>query len=103
MAYNLNIDEAKARNWYLDVQQEIRLTKETLDKASQAYSTLPEEQDDIMNGIKNTCEALRDFWNNMCDGFNTTLLNFKSAIDTMVNQTTEIVGDVDVVKNKIGQ
>ena len=43
MSYDLNIDEARARNWVADVENEIRIVKDLLTKVSTASTTTPAE------------------------------------------------------------
>ena len=83
MSYDLNIDEARARNWVADVENEIRIVKDLLTKAS-------------------TASTMRNFWDKMCSGFSGLIDNLKQAIEKMANSTNEVVGDVNEVRNKVG-
>ena len=102
MSYDLNIDEARARNWVADVENEISIVKDLLTKVSTASTTTPAEEDDIMKGIEQTCVTMRNFWDKMCSGFSGLIDNLKQAIEKMANSTNEVVGDVNEVRNKVG-
>lgn len=102
MSYDLNIDEAKAKYWIEDVNHEIALVKELLTKVSDASTTTPQEEDDIMKGIASTCTTMRTFWDKMCDGFGKTIDKLKDAVTNMVNATNQAVEDAKTVENKVG-
>ena len=102
MSYDLNIDEARAKMWIDDVNNEITLVKDLLIKVSTASTTTPQEEDDIMKGIASTCTTMRYFWDKMCDGFGKTIDLIKDAVTNMVNATNQRVEDVQSVERKIG-
>ena len=102
MSYDLNIDEARARIWIADVENEIRIVKELLVKVSTASTTVPQEEDDIMKGIATTCETMRNFWDNMCEGFTGMVSKLIQSIEKMSSATNEVVTDVNEVRNKVG-
>ena len=52
--YDLNIDEARAKMWIDDVNNEITIVKDLLTKVSTVSTTTPQEEDDIMKGIAST-------------------------------------------------
>ena len=102
MSYDLNIDEARARIWIADVENEIRIVKELLTKVSTASTTTPQEDDDIMKGIAATCSTMRSFWDKMCNGFAGMVKNITQSFEKMSASTNEVVSDVNDVRNKVG-
>ena len=100
--YDLNIDEARAKMWIDDVNNEITLVKDLLTKVSTASTTTPQEEDDIMKGIASTCTTMRYFWDKMCDGFGKTIDLLKDAVANMVNATNQRIDDVKTVESKVG-
>lgn len=102
MSYDLNIDEARAKDWIEGVNHEIALVKELLTKVSDASSTTPQEEDDIMKGIASTCTTMRTFWDKMCDGFEKTSNKLWDAVTNMVNATKQRVEDVQSVERNVG-
>ena len=102
MSYDLNIDEARARIWIGDVENEIRIVKELLVKVSTASATTPEEEDDIMKGIATTCDTMRNFWEKMCEGFTGMVAKLVESIEKMSTATSDVVTDVTDVRNKVG-
>lgn len=100
--YDLNIDEARAKMWIDDVNNEITIVKDLLTKVSTVSTTTPQEEDDIMKGIASTCTTMRYFWDKMCDGFGKTINLLKDAVTNMVNATNQAVEDAKTVENKVG-
>lgn len=100
--YDLNIDEARAKIWIDDVNNEITIVKDLLTKVSTVSTTTPQEEDDIMKGIASTCTTMRYFWDKMCDGFGKTINLLKDAVTNMVNATNQAVEDAKTVENKVG-
>lgn len=102
MSYDLNIDEARAKHWIEEVNHEIALVKELLIKVSTASTTTPQEEDDIMRGIQNTCDIMQGFWKNMCKGFSDATGAISNAIQEMVKATTESVENINSVGRNVG-
>lgn len=99
---DISIEEAKAKQWILDVKNELSLVEAVLRNVSTACTTIPGEDDDIMKGIVSTGEALREFWDQMCSGFKSAT-NLISDVITKIGTTAgEVVSDINSVKSRIG-
>lgn len=99
---DLSIDEARAKQWMQDVDQEIEEVEALLKLVSQARSSIPGEDDTIMEGIISTCEALNDFWTQMCNGFKSASKSLTSVIENIGKAASNVVNDINTVKSRIG-
>lgn len=100
--YDLNIDEARAKHWIDDVNNEIEIVKNLLMKVSTATDLKPEDEDSIVSGIKHTCDIMQESWKNMCKGFSDASENISNAIQKMVKATTESVEIIESVGRNVG-
>lgn len=99
---DISIEEAKAKQWILDVKNELSAVEIVLRNVSTSCTTVPGEDDDIMKGIVSTGEALRGFWDQMCSGFKNATNLISDAISKIGTTAGEVVSDINNVKSKIG-
>lgn len=99
---DISIDEARAKMWIQEVDEEIRDVEALLRKINQAASSIPGEDDDIMKGIEATCNTLNDFWTKMCNGFKSAGKSLTSVIDSLGKAASSVIEDINAVKSKIG-
>lgn len=99
---DISIEEAKAREWILDVKNELYSVEEVLKNVTTACVTVPGDDDDIMKGIVSTGETLRNFWDQMCNGFKSATDLISNAISEIGKAAGEVVQDINNVKSKIG-
>ncbi len=99
---DLSIDEARAKVWMEDVNQEIEEVEALLKQINRAASAIPGEDDVIMQNIESTCNVLTDFWNQMCNGFKSANKSLASIIENIGKAATNVVDDINSVKSRIG-
>lgn len=102
MGYDIDFDHERAKNWILDVQQELYEVETLLKKVSETCYTQPDEDDTIMNGIKQTGQTMEAFWDNMCNGFKSATKTLENVIGKLFNAGQQVVEDIMGVKDKIG-
>lgn len=99
---DISIDEARARQWIEDVNVEIENVEAVLKRVAEVSTTVPGEDDVIMNSIESTCRALSDFWGTMCSGFKKASKSIANVVDTINNATEKILDDINSVHSRIG-
>ena len=99
---DISIEEAKAKQWILDVKNELSSVETVLRNVTTACVTVPGEDDDIMKGIVSTGETLKNFWDQMCNGFKNATDLISKSIDKIGATAGEVVQDINTVKSKIG-
>lgn len=99
---NISIEVDQARHWMQDVKNELEQVDILLKRAAKAYTTPAGEDDVIMKGIENTCNALDTFWTGMCNGFKEACDFLGGAIEKVAESATEVVEDITAVRGRIG-
>lgn len=99
---DISIDEAKAKQWILDVKNELSSVETVLKNVTTACTTVPGEDDDIMKGIVSTGETLRSFWDQMCNGFKSATDFISESITKIGTTAGAVIQDINTVKSKIG-
>lgn len=100
---DLSLKEYEAQQWILNVRNEEQQVRIILQQLTDAARTTPDEEDDIFKGIASAAETARNFWDNMCDGFDKTCDIIKSVFAKMGETVSTLVSDVDTFKGKIGK
>ena len=100
---DLSIDEAKAKQWIQDVNDEINSVEAILQKVTAASVAIPGEDDSIMNGIEGLCKTLSSFWDNMCKGFRTAENKLEELVNLIGKTGQELMDDIGTLKARIGK
>ena len=101
MSTKISIDEAKAQQWILDVQNELRLVETVLSKVAEAQQTIPESNDEIMKSIVATFETLNKKWTDMCSGFNEATGIIGNVIQKIGTAAEDVLSDINGVRSNI--
>ena len=96
----MNIDEAKAKMWISDVEDEISQVKAILRDASNALIEVPGENDTIIQGLVRLGEIQQKAWDTITDKFEKAGEEVKRVIGIISNAISEAVDDVDALARK---
>lgn len=100
---DISFKKEEAKQWILDVEQELRLVQTVLDNVSTACQSVPGDEDTIMNGIRETGRTMEAFWSNMCSGFQKTTAIVSGVINKIGDTGDKVVEHINEVKSKIGR
>lgn len=99
---DISFVEDRARIWIQDVESELRDVEDVLKAVSTASTTIPGEDDTIMQGIETTCRSLSDFWTTMCNGFKESTRTIKNVIGILGKAAMEAADEIAAVNAKVG-
>lgn len=99
---DMSIDEAKAKIWTDDVNNELDEVRALLKKVNTANSTVAGLDDSIMDGIYKVGTLLGDTWDRMCNAFDDAQDKLKEAIKQIGKTVGNVLDDAEIVKSKIG-
>jgi archaellum component FlaC len=99
---DISIEQEKAKQWMADVKNELELVEALLKTVTAASTTVPGDDDVIMQGVEKTCETLTQFWNTMCEGFKSASSLLEEAINKIGQVADEVIEDINTVRGKIG-
>ena len=102
MAFDIDIDGAKAEQWIRDVEYEIANAERILEKIAIETKTDPGENDTIYKGLEEASNKLEEFWNNMSKGFRKVEENLHGVIKKLTDAMANIGEEIEAMKNKIG-
>ena len=80
---DLKIDQARAKSWIKDVQNELALTEGTLDKAKEELETFPGEDDTVFLMVEKTNNLLNEAWSATTKAFNDAWSEIDEGLDQL--------------------
>lgn len=92
---DLSFKEERARQWMMDVQNEIQLVHAELQKVNSEAEITPGDEDTILQGIQKCNTAMQDGWTRLCNGFTEATNKVNGAIESLVKVVTQQRQDVD--------
>lgn len=98
----ISIETYRAKKWISEVETELNLVENTLNKVAEECSTGIDETDTtIMKGIKDTGIRMKSTWDNMCKEFKKATTTIDQLIQSVAQQAKVLVKEVAEIKKKI--
>lgn len=98
---DISIDQAKAKIWIADVNNELEAVSIILTGVSNALSTPPE--DDIMSAIEKVGRTMESAWTGLCNMFKTAQSKVEETVDKLFDTVEDVVEDAFSLRSKIGK
>ena len=98
---DISIEEAKAKVWLDDVNNELNEVEVILNKVNTCLTTVIGSDDTIMAGICNIGTAMENAWGNMCKAFKNVQGSVGKVLSQLFTTAQNVVDDADAIRAKI--
>ncbi len=102
MQKDLSMDEAKAKAWVQEVQQEIELVNELVGKVDTFMQELQDESDPVMTILRNASERVSSFGQQLRKSFTEASKGLVNAIDILLKRQQEVLSAGESYKSTLG-
>ena len=102
MPADIKIDEARARMWMDDVNNELELVQSVLNKTHTAIQTIPTDDDTIFQGIRKAGSTLATAWEKVCNCFRESRGLVGNAISHAATAAEELSAGINSLIAKFG-
>lgn len=96
---DIKIDEARAKVWVSDVQNELEIVERVLKNVTTSITTIPTDDDVIFQGIRKAGETLNNAWTKVCGVFK----EVGRLVNDVVNRTTSTAEELHQSVETINQ
>lgn len=99
MAEKVNFDSARAQQWKNNVDEEFQAVEQVLNRVRQLSSTIPGEDDAIIQWIVKVGEAEEEAWSRLADAYHKVSEETSNIINRMHRGIENIVDRVSDLKS----
>lgn len=96
---DIKIDEARAKIWISDVQNELEIVEGVLKNVTTSITSIPTDDDVIFQGIRKAGETLKTGWNKVYNVFK----DVGNIINDVINRTTTTAEELHQCVENINQ
>ena len=101
MADKIKLEEAQAKMWISDVENEIMVVDDILKNVRRAMTEIPGEEDTIYQGIRKIGDTLTNVWTRMISGFREANKSIQGGIKKTVAAGEEIIQEGEYLNKRM--
>ena len=98
----IDIDEAKATIWKMDVQSELNQIEDILKKVTNELTTVAGSDDSIYQGIYKVGVAAEEAWNESINSWKKCIDYWTEAINKLGSAGQKVLEDADGLRGRMG-